>query len=759
MAAETDYGLHFTPAECSIWRQRWAGTYSSNYKKKGDVQTNSPGEVDRIKTAAASFRSNPAQERWRPTYTASVGSSTDLSTPQGFGDKTRDAGFYYLMTGDLSYAKAVRDEIMAQVAEPSTNPSNTAIWKPGGSGDTGPAFSIASWLKRGFLYPFDYTKAAKNGSTPIWSDADKAGLRAWLLKWGSYIVSNYDPSLDKLFTNRDAGVFTSTTGTAELMYYGGTWVNTRNKSYNNRKCVMADAVGEIGLYYGDAALTFSGGRYYKEWIKYGMYSGGLIADIHRGLDYATLPAEKGFAYAMTCLGAMGSLADAFARAGDPSLYEFATMEGTPQSGSNPVSTAVPSGGQPKTLLMTIKRHCDLINLQGTKIYTTAQASRNGSVEWRADGVSVSKSWYSPFDGWFSVFNLYYQDAYVKNTYLRLAGAGPYATNVASTGPENGWTLSGRAGSLFYAGKLEGVVNPFTPPDPDKQPQTITVQPIADKVYAPGLTFNVVASASSGLTPITTITSGPGTISGNVVTVTGAGEIVLKTVQAGNGDYLPAPEVLTKVKVAKASQTISFGTLEQKRVDDPAFSVSATASSGLPVAFASDNALLLQLDTDTFQIQGEGTGSITATQAGNANYNAATPVTRTFPIVEVDEAPVFDILYGKSYVDTPPEQIGSGAGEYSLYQRVWNSLGGTFAISRFVFTSGDGIAANVVTNFRVEVWDGDSWELLFPMVTNNTQLTFDITLPEPVTTYGKLRITSKGKSTTKYGQAQAYGNEV
>ena len=82
-------------------------------------------------------------------------------------------------------------------------------------------------------------------------------------------------------------------------------------------------------------------------------------------------------------------------------------------------------------------------------------------------------------------------------------------------------------------------------------------------------------------------------------------------------------------ITKASQTIAFGTLGAKKYGDAPFTVAATASSGLPVSFAVTGACTISGATVT--ITAAGSCTVTASQAGNANYNAATNAARSFGI--------------------------------------------------------------------------------------------------------------------------------
>src|SRR5260221_6535966 len=70
----------------------------------------------------------------------------------------------------------------------------------------------------------------------------------------------------------------------------------------------------------------------------------------------------------------------------------------------------------------------------------------------------------------------------------------------------------------------------------------------------------------------------------------------------------------------ARQTIdSFNPFSQKTYGDAAFSLSATASSGLPVTYNSSTPSVATVSGNTITIVGYGTTTITATQAGDSYY--------------------------------------------------------------------------------------------------------------------------------------------
>ncbi len=84
-------------------------------------------------------------------------------------------------------------------------------------------------------------------------------------------------------------------------------------------------------------------------------------------------------------------------------------------------------------------------------------------------------------------------------------------------------------------------------------------------------------------------------------------------------------------VSQSSQTISFSTLPAKSVGDSAFVLTATATSGLPLTYQSDNAAVATISGGTVTIVGAGTANITASQAGNNGYQAAAPVTQSLTV--------------------------------------------------------------------------------------------------------------------------------
>jgi hypothetical protein len=80
-----------------------------------------------------------------------------------------------------------------------------------------------------------------------------------------------------------------------------------------------------------------------------------------------------------------------------------------------------------------------------------------------------------------------------------------------------------------------------------------------------------------------------------------------------------------------AQTITFAALTGKTFGDPAFTVAATASSGLEVSFTATGKCTISGTTIT--LTGAGNCTVTAQQAGNASYHPAADVSQSFGIAK------------------------------------------------------------------------------------------------------------------------------
>lgn len=111
--------------------------------------------------------------------------------------------------------------------------------------------------------------------------------------------------------------------------------------------------------------------------------------------------------------------------------------------------------------------------------------------------------------------------------------------------------------------------------------------------------------------------------GSASTVKVKGGITDVIVLDGNVVALGAPVLLP--------QTITFNPLPSKTYGDASFNPGATSSVNLPVSYSSSNPAVAGFEGNTLVIKGAGVTDITATQPGNNDYSAATPVTHTLVV--------------------------------------------------------------------------------------------------------------------------------
>ena len=166
-------------------------------------------------------------------------------------------------------------------------------------------------------------------------------------------------------------------------------------------------------------------------------------------------------------------------------------------------------------------------------------------------------------------------------------------------------------------------------------QTITFTPLSSSVVYGVAPIALPATASSGLTVKFSVLSGPGTISGSTLTITGAGTVVVAANQAGNADYTAAAQVTQTVVVDRATPAITLTSSAATITHGSSVTFTATLTgvstkpTGTVIFF--DGAT--QLGTGT--LNGSGVGkyttttlavgghSITASYGGDTNYLTVT----------------------------------------------------------------------------------------------------------------------------------------
>ena len=211
--------------------------------------------------------------------------------------------------------------------------------------------------------------------------------------------------------------------------------------------------------------------------------------------------------------------------------------------------------------------------------------------------------------------------------------------VFTSGTASNYNITYTAGTLTIAGGAS---------------QSITFNPAATATYGdPAITLS--GTATSGLPLSFTLVSGPATLSGNTLTITGAGTIVIKASQAGNSNYAAATDVTANIVVGKAALTITaLAKSKTYGASDPVFTYTTTG--------------LVSSDTMTGSLArtvGEAVGSYpinqgTVTVSAPGNYNISY-TGANLTIGTASQAIAFTPQTTATYGDAPITLTATGGG--------------------------------------------------------------------------------------------------
>ena len=232
------------------------------------------------------------------------------------------------------------------------------------------------------------------------------------------------------------------------------------------------------------------------------------------------------------------------------------------------------------------------------------------------------------------------------------GAAPFAlTATASSGLPVSYTVTGPAtiNSSILAITGQGTVSVTAAQNGNGNYSAATpvTQSFTVNRAALTVTANSVSITSGQPLPVLTYTI-TGFVSGDTVAVVSgtAGETTTATTGSGPGSY---PITFSTEALAATnytfnyvagtltisggrSQTITFSALPNVTIGAPPVTLTATASSGLPVSYVSLTTSVCTISGSTLTMFAAGTCSVEAMQSGNNVYAAAPTVTRSFSIV-------------------------------------------------------------------------------------------------------------------------------
>jgi len=205
---------------------------------------------------------------------------------------------------------------------------------------------------------------------------------------------------------------------------------------------------------------------------------------------------------------------------------------------------------------------------------------------------------------------------------------------------------------------------------------------------------------------------------------GLGQALSVTFTPTDGTNYNTATTSVTIDGLKTPQLITFAPLAAKILSDPSFNLSAAASSGLTVSYASSNPSVATVSGAAVSIVGVGTTTITASQAGNTSFSAAASVNQALTVGYAASAPsvsVFTLSDGAITSAALLSITGNASGINGIKSVIINgaplTLGTLNAFSQaFTLTTGE-------NTFTVTAIDNAGLE-----ATDSRTITYDNTRP-------------------------------
>ena len=164
-------------------------------------------------------------------------------------------------------------------------------------------------------------------------------------------------------------------------------------------------------------------------------------------------------------------------------------------------------------------------------------------------------------------------------------------------------------------------------------RTLTFNPLPVETYG-SPDFDPGAVASDGETVLYT-SSNPAaaTIVNGKIHITGAGNTLITATLAANPNYTTTPTASQALVINKANQTISVLSIPTLTKGTQYDLSVITSSSGLPLTFSISDNTIASISGQTLDALRIGTTSLTVSQPGDNNYNAASTTGAVITVVD------------------------------------------------------------------------------------------------------------------------------
>jgi hypothetical protein len=446
---QTKLAIHATQAEVDEWKKRLvSGPYADDWS--------------RIIANANAFKASPTgQWAGNQLSTAWLGQDVYAGTQppnkypsRTLGDKARDSGFVYLVTGDKSYRDPVVTLLLKQAGTSGTDFSNSTKWPINyltlpRNGFGYQDFEISNWGRR-LIYAYSYVRSSMTSS-------ERSATDTWFINVATWVRTALHDLIKSRFPNRLSENWGSGTCGTEapihgLTHYDGFTTFRHQFPWDNRLLTHSAFIGAVGAVTGDSTSRLHARVHFKEWMQVNVYPDGTIFDQDRWNDKQN--PQIGWMYATTALGTAITIADHLARAGDTSLYDYSTSNG-----------CYGSTGGPKTLLKVLQRYANLA-LGNVIAYASKTPTSDPALRIDPDGTEHYVS-----DLAMAQANLYYHDPIVKKALQRSTPSNP------NNGGYNPW--GGDWGNLpgvrFMFGQMDNIPSPYS---------STSGSPLSSTLYSP-----------------------------------------------------------------------------------------------------------------------------------------------------------------------------------------------------------------------------------------------------------------------------------
>jgi sugar lactone lactonase YvrE len=225
----------------------------------------------------------------------------------------------------------------------------------------------------------------------------------------------------------------------------------------------------------------------------------------------------------------------------------------------------------------------------------------------------------------------------------VAVSGSYTSSVAADGLGNLYAVSGATTTVTAFHRAQAPALSFASTtvgsSSSDSPQSVTLQNIGNATLtATGLTvganFAQVAGSGSPEDCSASISLLPGAACNLSLSFTPTAGGALQSTATLTDDALNGTPSTQSIALSGTglvlSQSISFASIPNQ-VQGTSLTLTASASSGLTVSFASLTTSVCTVSGTTMTLANPGTCSIQASQAGNSQYAAAAPVTQSFTV--------------------------------------------------------------------------------------------------------------------------------